>query len=272
MPSPIGWLDRIVSKDGSSHRIATGVSFGVHPLLKLDLYAPRRPAGPLPLLIFVYGGGWDSGDRRDYDFAGRALAALGFLVAIPGYRVFPEVRFPDFVEDIADAAKWLAEHAPIYGGDRKRLFLGGHSAGAYNAMMVALQPARFGAPGLAGTIKGVVGLSGPYDFYPFDVKQSIDAFGQSSDPEGTQPINLVTAHSPPMLLIHGERDRTVGDYHTVRLAQKLRALGVPVTERHYARLTHPMTLLGLMRPLRRVLPVWADVAAFLRAAINQTGI
>lgn len=265
MPSTaLGWLDFLVPKDLSSRRIARNVRFGPDPRHVLDLYAPRRPRGRLPLLVFVHGGGWDSGDRREYGFAGRALAALGFLVACADYRVFPDAVFPAFVEDLATAANWLVAHAKEHGGDPGRLVLAGHSAGAYNAVIFALQPARFGAPELAGRIEAVVGLSGPYDFYPFDVKQAIDAFGTYPEPLTTQPVNLVTPAAPPMLLVHGVRDTTVGDYHTVRLALKLRQAGVPVVERHYRRLGHAATVLGLITLLRPVLPVWRDVRTFLR--------
>jgi acetyl esterase/lipase len=114
-----------------------------------------------------------------------------------------------------------------------------------------------------------VGLSGPYDFYPFDVKQSIDAFGAYPEPLTTQPVNLVTPQAPPMLLAHGVKDVTVGDYHTVRLAAKLREHGVPVLERHYPALGHEQVVLGLIRPLRAVLPVWADVAGYLRGRVRR---
>ena len=264
MPSTaLGWFDRLVPKDLSSRRIAADIRFGPNPKNLLDLYAPRR-GGLWPMLVFVHGGGWDSGDRREYGFVGRALAALGFLVACADYRVFPEVVYPAFVEDLAVAAKWLVAHAAEYGGDRRRLVLVGHSAGAYNAVAFALQPGRYGAPALAGRIKAVVGLSGPYDFYPFDVKQSIDAFGQYPEPLTTQPINLVTPGAPPMFLGHGVKDTTVGDYHTVRLAAKLRENKVPVVERHYP-LHHPEPVLSLALPLRRVWPVWRDVAGYLRS-------
>jgi len=264
MPStPLGWLDALVPKDAASRRIAADIRFGPDPKHQLDLYAPRHSPGPLPLLIFVHGGGWDSGDRREYSFAGRALAALGFLVAIADYRVFPEVVFPAFVEDLGHAATWLRAHATDHGGDPERLFLIGHSAGAYNAVIFALQPERFGGASVAGRIKGIVGLSGPYDFYPFDVKQSIDAFGTYPDPLSTQPINLVTAAAPPMLLAHGVKDTTVGDYHTVRLSAKLRAAGVTVVERHYPQLKHAPVILGLTTVLRPFLPVYGDVRDFL---------
>src|SRR3569623_2547342 len=148
MPSTaLGWFDRLVPKDLSSRRIAADIRFGPNPNTLRDLYAPRR-GGPWPMLVFVHGGGWDSGDRREYGFVGRALAARGVLVACADYRVFPEVVYPAFVEDLALAANWLGAHAAEYGGDPERLVLVGHSAGAYTAMMVALQPERFGAAGL----------------------------------------------------------------------------------------------------------------------------
>lgn len=267
--SPLGWLDFLVPKDAASRQIATAAAFGPHPRHRLDLYGPRRGRGPWPVLLFVYGGGWDSGERGEYSFAGRALAALGFVVAIADYRVFPEVRFPAFMEDLGRAASWLLANGAAHGGDVGRVFLAGHSAGAYNAVMLALQPERFGAPGLRGRVAGVVGLSGPYDFYPFDVKQSIDAFGHYAEPLTTQPVNLVTSEAPPMLLAHGVKDVTVGDYHTIRLAAKLRQAGVPVVERHYPALGHPQVVLGLMTIFRGIWPVHADVAAFLRARVNQ---
>lgn len=267
--SALGWLDHLVPKDSASRQIAAAVSFGPDPRHLLDLYAPVRPSGPLPLLVFSYGGGWNSGTRIEYHFAGRALAALGLLVAVADYRVHPAVHFPAFVEDVARAAGWLGSHAGDYGGDPSQVFLAGHSSGAYNAVMVGLQPARFGAPALAGHIRGIIGLSGPYDFFPFDVRESIEAFGGTPQPELTQPVNVVTAAAPPMLLLHGQRDRTVGPYNTVHLAQKLRAAGVEVVERHYPRLGHPQTVLALMRPLRLVWPLLAEIRQFIARHSGQ---
>ncbi len=263
--SALGWLDFLVPKDGSSRRIAATVSYGPDPRHQLDLYAPKRSSGPMPVLLFIYGGGWHEGTRSDYSFAGRAFAAMGFLTAVIDYRLVPAVHFPAFVEDCGRAANWLIGNAATYGGDPARMFLAGQSAGAYNAVTLALAPARFGAPELAGRVKGVVGLSGPYDFYPFDVSESINAFAQAPDPTETQPVNLVTPAAPAFLLIHGNDDKLVAPRNTVALAGKLRAAGVPVEERHYPGMEHAQTVLALMRPFRPVWPVYAAVAAFLRA-------
>jgi acetyl esterase/lipase len=138
--SPLGLLDAIVPKDWGSRRIARDLAYGPHARHRLDLYTPRRPRGQLPLLVFVYGGGWETGDKSEYAFAGRAFAALGYLTAVVDYRVVPEVRFPAFVEDVARATDWLVAHAVAHGGDP--LVLAGHSAGAYNAMMDPRAPSR----------------------------------------------------------------------------------------------------------------------------------
>lgn len=264
LPSPLALLDALVPKDRASRRIASGLRFGAHPRHSLDLYGPRSGAGPWPVLLFVYGGGWDSGRRQEYSFAGRAFAALGFLVAIADYRIVPEVQFPAFVDDAGLAAAWLIDNASRFGGDAARMFVAGHSAGAHIAVTLALAPWRFGVPGLAGRLQGAVGLAGPYDFYPFDVKQSIRAFEGIAEPELSQPINLVTPAAPPMFLGHGDRDTTVGPYHTVRLAKKLREAGVPVVERQYPTLAHAGPVLALMRPFRHRTTLFADIGAFLR--------
>lgn len=262
-PSALALLDAVVPKDWGTRRVAAGIAFGPHPRHRLDLYGPSRGEGPLPLFFFVYGGGWNSGRRQEYSAVGRALARLGFLVAIADYRVFPEVRYPRFVEDNALALRWLVAHAASHRGDAHRIVLGGQSAGAYNAMMLALAPGRFGLGDLQPRLRAVVGLAGPYDFYPFDVQASIDAFGMPDDPPATQPINLVTPAAPPMFLAHGAKDVTVGPYHTERLAKQLRAAHVPVVERHYAASRHESLILDLMLPFRWRSPLYRDLAAFL---------
>jgi acetyl esterase/lipase len=262
-PSPLALLDAIVPKDAGTRRIASDLKYGSHPRHMLDLYAPNRPSGKLPILFFIFGGGWNSGRRQEYAAVGRALARCGFLVAIADYRVFPEVRFPGFVEDNALALRWLDAHAGEYSGDRRRLVFAGQSSGAFNAVILGLQPARFGLGDLAPNLRAVVGLAGPYDFYPFDVKESIDAFGEVEEPELTQPINLVTPAAPPIFLAHGDRDTKVGSYHTVRLSKKLREAGVRVDEKHYRQNRHETMVLDLMLPFRWHSPLYRDVAAFL---------
>lgn len=262
--SLLGIFNALSPKDRGSRLIARDVPYGPAARHKLDIYAPRRTDGPVPVVSFVYGGSWMDGDRRNYGFAGRALAALGYVTVIADYRLVPEIEYPGFLEDGAAAFSFVAEHIGRYGGDAQRMALMGHSAGAYNAVMLALDPAYLKRAGLLDRVRCVVGLSGPYDFFPFDGPISRRTFGAVQEPRTTQPIHHVTSASPPVLLGHGGRDRLVYPRNSVALAQRLRLAGVAVEEAHYPRLAHAQPLLALSRPARGIAPVLADVAGFLR--------
>lgn len=255
-------------KDTGSRKVARDAPYGAGARRQLDIYAPKHKSGPLPVVFFIYGGSWSDGSRRNYDFAGRALAAQGFATVIADYRVLPEVEYPEFLVDCAEAFAWTVRNIGQYGGDSRRIGLMGHSAGAYNAMMLALDPAYLAGAGLLDRVKAVVGLSGPYDFFPFDGPISLRTFGAVQEPKLTQPINLIAGTPPPMLLATGDRDTLVYPRNTVALAQKLREAGGSVVEVHYERLGHPGTLMALGRPARRLAPVLAESAAFLHRHLD----
>lgn len=256
--SPFALFGTLVPKDRSVW-VVRDVAYGPDDRHRLDVYRPRAE-GIHPIVMFFYGGGWASGERADYAFVGHALAARGYVAVIADYRLVPDVVYPDFVADTALATQWVAARGPDFGGDPRKLFLMGHSAGAYNVMMAALDP-RFGiAPDV---LAGVIGLSGPYDFYPFDVAASRNAFGSYPDPEVTQPIYHVSSHAPPILLIHGADDETVAPRNATALAERLEAAGAPVTLLLYRGAGHAQTLLALSRPLRWQYRVLEDVLEFL---------
>ena len=257
-------INAISPKDAGSRKVARDVPYGPAARQKLDIYAPKKMDGPLPVVFFIYGGSWMDGSRRQYDFAGRALAALGYVTVIADYRVLPEVEYPGFLDDGAAAFAWVAEHIAEYGGDPSRMALMGHSAGAYNAMMLGLSPAYLGCLGLRPRLRCIVGLSGPYDFFPFDGQIALRTFGAVREPSATQPINYATADAPPVFLSSGDKDTLVYPRNSAALARKLRETGGTVREVHYPNLGHPGPLMALGVPARRMAPVLADVAAFLR--------
>ena len=261
-------FNTLMPKDRGSRRVATGISYGEDPRQSLDLYAPRKP-GPHPVIVFFYGGAWDSGHRQGYAFAARALAAKGFVVAVPDYRLVPQVRYPDFVRDGAAAVRWMRVHAGDYGGDGERILLAGHSAGAYIAAMLALDPEWLGDA--HRLVRGLVGLAGPYDFLPLDDVASIAAFGEWPDLEATQPVAYARADSPPALLLHGEPDTRVKPRHSRALAKALTAAGADVRLNLYPTLNHTMIVTALAMPLRRKAPVLADIAAFAREISGRGG-
>jgi acetyl esterase/lipase len=228
----------------------------------LDVYAPPGAVG-LPVIVFIYGGSWNSGSKNDYAFAGAALASSGFVSVIPDYRLVPQVRFPDFVEDCAAAVRWAADHAAEYGGDASRIVLVGHSAGAYNVMMLALDAHYLRDAGVdASAVRGAIGLAGPYDFLPFDVNATRDAFGAAPDSALTQPVHFARADAPPLLLLWGEADTTVGQRNLRGLDAAIRATGGRVETKTYPGVDHVGIMLALSRPLRGRAPTLADVTAF----------
>lgn len=261
--SPLTTFDRLVPKDGGGKRVAEARRYGPDPRQTLDIYAPRAAApGRRPVVVFFYGGSWNSGTRSGYAFVGRALAAQGFVVVIPDYRLVPAIRYPAFVEDGAAAVRWTEGHIAGFGGDPARLVLMGHSAGAYIAAMLAVDDRWLGRDRQA--VRGLVGLAGPYDFAPFDVDVARAAFGAWPRPEETQPVHWAGAGDPPALLLVGGEDKTVLPRNSEALAARLRAGGVPVTLRSYPKLGHVGLILSVARPFRGRAPVVADVASFVR--------
>jgi acetyl esterase/lipase len=181
-------------------------------------------------------------------------------VVIPDYRLVPEVRYPAFLEDGAAAVRWVRTNIAAHGGDPDRLVLAGHSAGAYNAAMLALDPRWLGADRAA--VRGLVGLAGPYDFLPLDVASTREAFGEVRDLPSTQPVNLASAGDPPALLVAGANDTLVRPRQTALLAERLRASGVMADTRLYPKVGHVGVMTALAKPLRGKAPVLADVTAF----------
>jgi acetyl esterase/lipase len=270
-PRLLSLYDRMAGGREGSFPAAEGVPFGNHGQA-LDIWAPNAmPAGrKLPVVIFWYGGGWAKGDRTSYAFAGRALAKAGFLVVIPDYRKVPQVHFPAFLDDGAEAVAWVQQNIEQYQGDSERLAFMGHSAGAYQAVMLALDAKRLTAAGVdPASVKAAVGLSGPYDFHPFTSDRAIAAFSQWPRPEETQPITFARADAPPLLLVTSDGDETVRPKNANNLAAKLRGLGAPVEVKNYGSLDHEEVVMAISVPFRSKGPVLADSAAFLKAKLGN---
>lgn len=229
---------------------------------KLDIYRPEAASTPAPVVMFIYGGGWRAGDRFEYEFVGRAFAAQGFVTVIADYRIFPEARYPEFLEDNAQAIRWIEDNIAGYGGDSSRFFIAGHSAGAYNAVMLALDGSFLREYGVSMPIRAIAGLSGPYNFYPFEYGEVRDAFGEAPNPEGTQPVNLVTPNTPPMLLASGTTDPIVRVHNSEALADALRSQGIWVTEKYYEGFGHMEPVIALGALWRWRMPVLSDVVEF----------
>lgn len=261
--------DRVLGRS-SAERVAEGLAYAPGARHRLDIW---RPAGAsdqsrLPVVVFVYGGGWHSGARGDYGFAGRALAERGFLVVIPDYRLTPEAHWPDFLEDSAAATAWTLRNIAAHGGDPARVALAGHSAGAYNATMLALDPQWLNGAGAdAGQIRGVAALAGPFDFLPLEPGGSADkAMGQVQPIERTQPVRFARGDAPPLWLATGLRDTVVRPRNSRNLAKAVTAAGGRAALREYPGMDHYDIVMALAHPFRGKGPVLDDMADFLNAA------
>lgn len=263
--TPLGVFNTFVPTDPAL-RSATDQSYGPAARQTLDVYAPHRISAPRPVAVFFYGGSWETGRKQDYGWTARALAARGFVVVLPDYRLYPDVRFPAFLEDGARAVRWAVDHAAAYGGDPSRIVLLGHSAGAYNAVMLGLDSRYLQAAGVdPAKIRAVVGLAGPYDFLPLEEAGAANIFGHWNELAATQPVTFVRPDAPPMFLATGEEDAEVLPRNTTRLAQALRDAGAVVEERHYRGIDHNEIMMAVARPFRDRAAVLDDMVGFLHA-------
>lgn len=256
-----------LSPGGASQRTA-GLAYGEGPRRQLDVYRPRDARGNAPVVVFFYGGNWVDGQRADYAFVGRALASRGMVVVIADYRLHPEVSYPDFLRDAAQAVAWAAREAARYGGDPRRLFVMGHSAGAYNAAMLALDGRWLAEQGMSpAALRGWIGLAGPYNFLPIQNPTTRPVFHFPDTPPDSQPLHHVTASAPPALLIAPRNDKLVDPQrNTGQLASAMRAHGVPVRELYYEQVRHTTLVVTLAAPLRWLAPTLDQVADFVADA------
>ncbi len=273
--SPLRLINATVP--GRTHTVLADQAYGSAPRQMADVYLPAAaglhsgPGRPAPLAVFFYGGSWSSGQRSDYRFVGEALASRGVVTVVADYRLSPEVRYPVFLQDCALAVRWARDHAPRWGASARRVFAVGHSAGAYNAAMLALDPRWLGAQNLSpDSLAGWVGLAGPYDFLPIGIPEVQVAFGWPDTPPDSQPLHHVVTQpdrvAPPALLLAARSDLLVNPVrNTVSLAQALQARGTPVQHQLLDRVSHT-TLIGAMAaPLRGLAPVRERVTEFLLA-------
>lgn len=196
--------------------------YGSHERHRIDIHRPRRAVAPCPVVVFFYGGRWKQGRRQLYQPMARALARHGLVVAVPDYRLYPQVRFPGFVEDAAAAVDWVFTHASEWEGDGSRVFLAGHSAGAHIAALLALDGRYLGLHGRSpADLAGMVGLAGPYDFLPFRDEDLKEIFAPVEQYPASQPINFVDGRNPPLLLLHGSKDKIVGPGNSKRLWRRI---------------------------------------------------
>lgn len=239
-------------------------AYGTHPRQKLDIYRPAKAEGPVPTVVFFYGGSWKRGNRADYAFAGQALANQGFVVAVADYRTYPEIKFPTFVDDAAQAVAWMHKNAEKFGGKAEDIHLIGHSAGAHIAAFLALDRSYLKNAGTDRSILGRwAGLAGPYAFYPSEVRSVRDIFSDTPEDQA-RPVMFADADTPQALLLHGADDTTVLPKNSIQLAKALRNVGVKADTFLYDGVGHAPLVLSLSPPFTGIASTLNDVTEFFK--------
>ncbi len=265
--APLPTLNALVPPN--ANQLDQGVSYGKNPRQKLDIYRPAAKSPPkgYPMVVFFYGGSWNSGDRSQYKFVGEALASRGVLTLVADYRLYPEVSYPDFLEDSAGALAYAMRQSSALGADSSRIFVMGHSAGAYNAAMLALDDRWLKAQGQdPNQLAGWIGLAGPYDFLPIENPDAKPVFHHPNYPPNTQPVDFAKSGSPATFIGVARDDKVVNPQrNSAQLVKRLQAAKVPVDFEVYPRASHVTLVAAFSWPLRWIAPVLDDVSGFIEA-------
>lgn len=258
--SPVKALNTVTLVGGL--RLATDLKYGDAPRQVLDVYAPPS-ATRAPVVVFIHGGSWTGGSKDEYKFVGASLARAGFVTVVISYRLAPEHRYPDYIRDAALAIRWARDHAARYGGDPGKMFVVGHSAGGYNALEVVMNARWLKAAGVPiSSVRGVVGLAGPYD-YDFRQFPSKNAFAPDATPAEVMPDRHVRTDPPPTLLLTAANDTVVAPENAARMFAALKAAGDQVSLQDLPGLNH-YTLIGAMSTRLTFLgPVRDKVVTFI---------
>lgn len=261
--SPLNVLDVLVP-DGE-YDLSREISYGKLPRQKLDVYRPATGRQSGPVMVFIYGGSWKTGERHQYRFVGEAFTRRGYTVVIPDYRLSPEATFPAFMNDAANAVRWVRENLRDANGGPRPVFLAGHSAGAHIAALLTVDDRYLQSAGLAREdICGVIGLAGPYAFDPRRYRSTRRAFAGLENTDIARPIRRIAGKNPPFLLLHGDDDTTVRPSNTVEFAVSLKQAGTVVQTRIFPDIGHSKILAAISAPFDDIAPVNDLIAAFIK--------
>jgi acetyl esterase/lipase len=239
------------------------LAYGQGPRQRFDLYLPKNASAPAPVLLFFYGGAFRAGRKSEYRIVGEAFASKGIIVAVADYRIYPEGCFPDFLNDGAAALAAVHARVPEFGGDPSRIFLAGHSAGAYISVMLAANPAYLTAANADPSwIRGVIAMAGRYHEIPLGDATGVEIFGGPARTE-TRPASFIDGKRPPMLLLAGADESAEVLVSHSKLAAHLRDHGNEAQEIIYPGIGHMGIMLALAPGFRHRAPLQEDIARFV---------
>ena len=252
--------------------LARDVAFDPQLGPRLDVYSPEAGDNH-PVLVFVHGGSWKDYDKKLFAPVAMRLLPLGMVVVIPNYTLHPDADYEQMASEVAAAVSWTLEEIQNYGGDPQRVILAGHSAGGHLSGLVLMDPRFLGAYGHSSDeICGWIGLSGVYDVraeYDYwankgsEPKVILEVMGGEQHFAQASPITYVRADLPPILLIHGDEDRTVPVEIAMNLQEALETAGIQSRLKLYRNAGHSDFLFrGLADESA---PIVTDIADFVQA-------
>ena len=246
----------------SEYQRYSDISYGPEEWQTLDIYTPKNIELPAPVIVFFYGGRWTFGQKEQYAFSALPFVEKGYIVVIPDYAKYPDVKFPAFVDDAALATAWVHDNINTSKGDRDRLYLSGHSSGAHLAALVTADPQYLSRLDKDRSIvTAFSGLSGPYDFIPEDDDLK-DMFGPPDNYKNIQVPTFIDGRQPPMQLLHGGDDTDVIQRNLDRLKDRIKDQGGKVETRIYPGVDHKEIIGALSWVWQNKAPVREDMMDF----------
>ena len=215
-------LNRLTPRKGYS--VQENVAYGLRARHRLDLFRTQTPREHRPLIVFVHGGAWMHGDKKDYRFIGEAFAKEGFDVAVINYHLAPEHIFPASIDDLSLALNYLNVHQLKYQISTEKVVLMGHSAGAFNVMSALYHPKPYEIQ-CRSQITAIIGLAGPYHFDYKGYPICADAFDQNRPYQEVMPYYFVESNRVKHYLLVAENDDVVGLSNAVDLDRRLKEKG-----------------------------------------------
>jgi acetyl esterase/lipase len=249
-------------------QIKHDIAYGEDQKQNLDIYLPKTSTAKSPVVIFFHGGSWNTGNKDQYQFVGKTLANLGYIVVIPNTRLYPQVKFPTFIQDTAKAIAWVYHNIDQYGGSSD-IFLTGHSSGAHMGALAIADGSYLKAYDLSPSIiKAFAGMSGPYDFEP-ESKKLKEIFGPPPQYPKMAVTNFIDGDEPPMLLIYTQEDKTVHPRNLEKLEAGIRKAKGQVETLIYPTGGHsaPVSAFSWLNPPKLAVP--QDIDRFFKAQLTQ---
>ena len=229
-------------------------------VLTLDLYCPEKVSGPLPVIVWIHGGGWRRGGKKQCPAIG--MVHDGYAVASIDYRLTSTAPFPAQIEDCKAAVRWLRANAAKYNLDADRVGVWGVSAGGH---LAALLGTSGGVPELEGSgdnmqyssrVQAVCDVAGPVDLLAltnlgperrFAIEGLLGGAPEKDKATTASPLHYVSKDDPPFLIVHGESDRVVPVEQSQRLYEELRKAGVNATLKILPQVGHQGVLMEAVK-------------------------